>query len=100
MPAVRRTRLVELGWKLHRALYRWSGGRIGGRIGKLPVLLLTTTGRRSGAPRTVALAYLADGGRFVVIGSNAGEDRDPSWWVNLRANPRATVQVRATTQSI
>jgi len=79
--------------KLNVPLYRVSGGRLGGRIGRAPVLLLTTTGRRSGQPRTVPVVYLADGERFVVIGSNAGNDRVPAWALNLRANPDAEVEV-------
>lgn len=77
--AVRRTPLVELGWRIHRALYRASGGRIGARVGPLPVLLLTVRGRRSGEPRTVALNYLQDGRRLVVFASHAGEHRHPPW---------------------
>lgn len=79
--------------KLNVPLYRLSGGRIGGRIGRAPVLLLTTTGRRSGQPRTAPVVYLADGERFVVIGSNAGNDRVPAWALNLKASPRAEVEV-------
>jgi deazaflavin-dependent oxidoreductase (nitroreductase family) len=58
----------------------------------MPVLLLTTTGRRSGKPRTRALTYLPQGDGAVVIASFLGEPRHPDWWLNLRADPRATVQ--------
>jgi deazaflavin-dependent oxidoreductase (nitroreductase family) len=92
MPAVRRTRAMEMGWKLHRWLYRVSGGRIGGTVMGMPVLLLTTTGRKTGQPRTNALMYLPDGDNCVVIASNAGEPRHPGWWLNLQANPKATIQ--------
>ena len=99
MPAVRRTTLVEIIWKLHRYVYRASGGRVGGAIGGTPVLLLITTSRRSGQPRPVTLTYFEDGDRLVVIGSNAGEDRHPAWWLNLKEHPDATVQIGdATTQ--
>jgi deazaflavin-dependent oxidoreductase (nitroreductase family) len=93
MPAVRRTTLVEIIWKLHRYVYRASGGRVGGAIGGTPVLLLITTSRRSGQPRAVTLTYFEDGDRLVVIGSNAGEDRHPAWWLNLKEHPDATVQI-------
>src|SRR5262245_64916153 len=73
--------------KLNVPLYRASGGRIGGRIGRAPVLLLTTTGRRSGEPRTAPVVYLADGENVVVIGSNAGHSRTPAWSLNLKAHP-------------
>jgi deazaflavin-dependent oxidoreductase (nitroreductase family) len=79
--------------KLNVPLYRLSGGRIGGRVAKAPVLLLTTTGRKSGQPRTAPVVYLADGDRFVVINTNAGNERVPAWSLNLRANPEAEVEV-------
>jgi len=77
----------------HRGLYRWSGGRLGDRIGRKRFLLLTHVGRRSGARHTAPLLYVADGERFVVIASNAGDGRDPHWWRNLQANPETEVQV-------
>jgi deazaflavin-dependent oxidoreductase (nitroreductase family) len=92
MPALRRTKLMELVWKLHPWLYRVSGGRVGGSALGMPVLLLTTTGRKSGEPRTTALTYLTQGDACVVIASYAGEPRHPSWWLNLEAAPRAHVQ--------
>lgn len=92
MPAVRRTKAMELFWKLHRFLYRVSGGRIGGRVVGMPVLMLTTTGRKSGVPRTNVLTYLPKGRASVVFASNAGEPRHPAWWLNLAADPHATVQ--------
>ncbi len=80
--------------KLNIPLYRLSGGRIGGRIAEAPVLLLTTTGRKSGQKRTAPVVYLADGENLVVIGSNAGHSRTPAWSLNLKANPEAEVEVR------
>ena len=77
----------------HEFWYRLSGGLIGGRVGGLPVLLLTTTGRKSGKKRTMPLVYLPDGDNMVVIASNGGADQHPAWWLNLRANPKAEVQV-------
>ncbi|MDO8616781.1 MAG: nitroreductase family deazaflavin-dependent oxidoreductase [Dehalococcoidia bacterium] len=85
--------LIKGATFLHRLLYRVSGGGIGGRFGKAPMLLLTTTGRRSGKPRTVPLLYLADGERIVVVGSNGGDDRDPAWWLNLQHDPRGQMQI-------
>jgi len=79
--------------KLNVPVYRATGGRIGGKVGKAPVLLLTTTGRKSGQYRTAPVVYLADGERLVVIGSNAGHERAPAWSLNLKANPEAKVEV-------
>jgi len=78
---------------LHRLLYLASGGRIGARIWGLDIVLLTTTGRRSGRARTVPLCSLRDGASFVVIASYGGLDRSPAWWLNLQREPRATVRV-------
>jgi F420H(2)-dependent quinone reductase len=77
----------------HEFWYRLSGGLIGGRVGGLPILLLTTTGRKSGQKRTMPLVYLTDGDNMVVIASNGGADQHPAWWLNLRTTPQAEVQV-------
>ncbi len=75
-------------------LYQWTGGRLGGRFLRgAPVCLLTTRGRKSGALRTVALLYLADGDRVVFVGSKGGMSHHPAWVLNLRAEPRCEVQI-------
>ena len=74
---------------IHRLLYRASGGRIGGRLWDLSVVLLTTTGRQTGKKRTVPLCSFLDGDDVVVIASYGGLDRPPAWWLNLVANPSA-----------
>jgi F420H(2)-dependent quinone reductase len=79
--------------KLNVPLYRVSGGRIGGRVNRAPVLLLTTTGRKSGHERTAPVVYLQDGANVVVINTNAGNARVPAWSLNLKANPEAEVEV-------
>ena len=84
MPAVRRTPLMELFWRAHLAVFRASGGRIGSRVGPLPVLLLRVRGRKTGVRRDVLLNHLRDGSRYVVFASHAGEEREPPWWLNLR----------------
>lgn len=75
---------MEWFWGVHLAVFRASGGRIGGRVGPLPVLLLSVRGRKSGAQRDVLLNHLRDGSRYVVFASHAGEEREPPWWLNLR----------------
>jgi F420H(2)-dependent quinone reductase len=79
--------------KLNVPVYRLTRGRLMGKISKAPVLLLTTTGRRSGQRRTTPVCYLADGQRYVVIGSNAGNERAPAWSLNLLASPDAELDV-------
>jgi deazaflavin-dependent oxidoreductase (nitroreductase family) len=79
--------------KLNVPVYRFSGGRVGGRVGRAPVLLLTSIGRKSGQSRTAPMVYLADGEHLVVIDSNAGHTRTPAWSLNLKANPEAEVEV-------
>jgi F420H(2)-dependent quinone reductase len=80
--------------KLTVPLYRASRGRLLGWFGRAPVLLLTTTGRRSGQQRTAPVVYLADGERLVVIGSNVGNEHAPAWSLNLKSNPDCQVQIR------
>jgi deazaflavin-dependent oxidoreductase (nitroreductase family) len=84
---------LRLVGKLNAPVYRLSGGRIGGKLGKAPILLLTTTGRKSGQPRTAPVLYLADGDRYVVINTNAGNAKTPAWSLNLRANPDGEVEI-------
>ena len=86
-------RLLTALSRAHVALYRASRGRLGGRISRgAPVLLLTTTGRKSGKRRTTPLLYLEDGGRYVVIASVGGAPKHPAWYLNLLANPAATIE--------
>ena len=77
----------------HSALYRASRGKIAGRVGKLDVLLLTTTGRKTGKPRTVPLLYAAAGNGYAVIGSKGGAVEHPAWVFNLRANPKGRIDL-------
>ena len=80
--------------KFHTWLYRVSGGLILGSVGLgRKILLLNTTGRKSGETRTTPLVYMADGERFVVYGSNGGRETPPAWLLNLEAKPRAEVEV-------
>ena len=77
---------------VHMALYRASGGRLGGRLAGMPVLLLTTRGRTSGRARTTPLTYFERDGIIVLVASYGGDDRDPSWLRNLRADPLVEVR--------
>ncbi len=87
-------RALTLLSKLHVVLYRVSGGRLGGRFRKTaPVLLLTTTGRKSGKQRTTPLLYLEEAGQYVVVASVGGAPKHPAWYLNLLGNPAATIQI-------
>ena len=91
---VKHNPLIKLFWAIHLKLYLWSSGRIGNMLRGLPVLILTTKGKKTGQLRTKALMYLPYGDAFVVIASNLGKDNHPAWWLNLLANPIATVQIK------
>ena len=75
------------------AEYRANGGQVTGQFAGAPLLLLTTTGAKSGQPRTAPVAYTADGDRLLVIASKGGAPTHPDWYHNLVANPEVTVEV-------
>ena len=75
--------------------YRRTGGKISSRLAGSPVCLLTTTGRKSGKPRTLPLLYLRDDDKVVLVASRGGTDKVPLWYRNLAANPDIQVQVGA-----
>ncbi len=78
---------------VHEFWYRATNGLVGGNLFGARVLLLTTTGRKSGKRYTTPLTYVEDGDNLVIIASNDGADSDPNWWRNLQASPDALVQV-------
>lgn len=86
--------------KLNVPIYRASRGKLAGKVGGSPVLLLNTVGRRSGQRRTAPVLYMQDGEGFVVIGSNAGNERAPAWALNLKANPDAEIELRGRRQPV
>ena len=83
----------RVGPRLDRFLIRRSGGRVASRLYGLPVLLLTTTGAKSGQPRTTPLLYVRDGDDFVVTGTNFGQPAHPAWTRNLLASPAAAAEI-------
>ncbi len=77
----------------HRALLKVSGGRLGWTAGSMPVVQLTTTGRKSGEPRTVMLTSPhQDGDTMVLVASRGGDDHHPAWFLNLRDHPQVEVE--------
>jgi F420H(2)-dependent quinone reductase len=86
--------------KLNVPVYRLTRGRLMNKVGKAPVLLLTSLGRRSGQPRTAPVVFVHDGANIVVIGSNAGNRNEPAWSYNLKANPDAEVEIRGQRSAV
>ncbi|KRE29637.1 hypothetical protein ASG80_19325 [Agromyces sp. Soil535] len=87
---------VRVAWRVHRGLYRVTGGRVGLRRPKpkdYGTIHLTTTGRRSGRERGVILGYFEDGPNLVTMAMNGWADPEPAWWLNLQAHPDAKVVV-------
>jgi deazaflavin-dependent oxidoreductase (nitroreductase family) len=80
---------------LHRSVLKISGSRVGWDAARMPVLQLTTVGRRSGQPRTVMLTSpYQEGSTFVVVASRGGDDEHPAWFLNLRDNPDVEVTMK------
>jgi F420H(2)-dependent quinone reductase len=84
---------LKLGTIVHSGVYRATGGRLLGRMGQSPILLLNTVGRNSGKKRATPLLYVVDGEDFVIIASKGGAPTHPAWYLNLVANPDTTVEV-------
>ncbi|SEF56904.1 deazaflavin-dependent oxidoreductase, nitroreductase family [Thermomonospora echinospora] len=94
-------KILKVASRLNVAVYRATGGRIGGtwRVGSafprgVPVCLITTTGRKSGLPRTLPLLFMPDGDRVILVASQGGLPRHPLWYLNLTADPEVRVQVK------
>jgi deazaflavin-dependent oxidoreductase (nitroreductase family) len=87
-------RFLKIATAGNSKIYRLTGGRIGGKVRGVPVLLLTTTGRKSGKKRTMPLTYIMDGDDYVVAASFVGFGRKPGWFHNLMSHPAATIQVK------
>lgn len=75
-------------------LLRLSHGRIGSKLGKQTVLLLHTTGRKSGQERSLPIAYFDHEGKYLIVASNWGKDKHADWYLNLKRNSNATLEVR------
>ncbi|KZS63334.1 nitroreductase family deazaflavin-dependent oxidoreductase [Mycobacterium ostraviense] len=80
---------------LNTWMYRRNGGEgLGGTFQKIPVALLTTTGRKTGQPRVSPLYFMRDGQRVIVAASKGGAAKNPMWYLNLKANPKVQVQIK------
>lgn len=90
-----RTNPAFVRWfsRFHVWLYRRTGGRVLGQVMKAPILLLTTTGRKTGTQRTTPLIFLRDGADLAVVASNGGSEQTPAWWLNLQECTQGEVQI-------
>jgi F420H(2)-dependent quinone reductase len=89
--------VIRAAWRVHRALYGYSGGRLGlalPRPGKYGMMRLTTLGRRSGKERSAILGYYEDGPNLVTLAMNGWGEGEPAWWLNLLAHPEARVELK------
>lgn len=78
--------------RIHIFLYRTSGGKLWNKMTGMPVLLLTTTGRKSGRQRTTPLVYVRDGEDYLIAASKGGANSHPAWYLNLKATPEVRVE--------
>jgi deazaflavin-dependent oxidoreductase (nitroreductase family) len=92
--------LMRFFLKGHVFLYRLTGGKIGGKMGSNPILLLDSIGRKSGQKRTTPLVFFRDGDSYVIIASNGGAPAHPAWYHNLKSKAKTTVQVMDKVMSV
>ena len=94
---------IRIAWAVHRAAFRWTGGRRGiwrAAPGKWGTFRLHTIGRKSGKERIAILGYQPDGPNIVTVAMNGWMEGDPAWWVNLQAHPDATIELKGQTLKV
>jgi F420H(2)-dependent quinone reductase len=99
-PGTLKAKLVNLIPRANVAVYRWSKGRLGGKIQDLPVLILHTVGRKTGKPRQSPVLYVQDGENYAIVASRGGSDAPPAWWLNLQTKPEATIEIKGTRRPV
>jgi deazaflavin-dependent oxidoreductase (nitroreductase family) len=82
---------------IHVFLYRTSGGKIWGSMNGSPILMLTTTGRKTGKSRTTPVMYVHKDNEYLITASAAGADKNPAWYSNLQGKPEATIELNGKT---
>ena len=92
--------LIKLFMDINAFLIRISHGRIGSRLGTQTILLLETIGRKTGQPRVIPIAYFFHEGKYLIVASNWGKNKDADWYLNLLKNPRAKLTVNGKTISV
>jgi len=94
---------IRLAWKIHRAIYRVTGGRRGlwkPKPGKWGTFRLTTIGRKSGSERVAILGYIEEGQNLVTMAMNGWLEPEPAWWLNLQAHPEARVELKGESRRV
>lgn len=86
--------LIKWFMRINAFFLRATNGRIGSKLGRQTILLLETTGRKSGLPRVIPIAYFFHDGQYLIVESNWGKDKHADWYLNLGKDPRATLQVK------
>jgi len=89
--------LIKWFMRINAFLIRITNGQIGSRLGTQTILLLETIGRKSGQPRVIPIAYFFHEGKYLIVESNWGKDKHADWYLNLKKNPRAVLQVNGRT---
>jgi deazaflavin-dependent oxidoreductase (nitroreductase family) len=92
-PSKRLKKVLNIANSIHVALYRMSGGKFANQIANLPVLLITTFGRKSGKPHTNPVVYIEDGQDYLVSASAGGMDWHPGWYLNLKKSPEVKIEI-------
>lgn len=88
---------IKLFMRINACLLRLTNGRIGGKLGTQTILLLETTGRKTGQPRVIPIAFFFHEGIYLIVASNWGKDKDADWYLNLLKTPRAKLTVDGKT---
>ncbi len=92
--------LIKWFMRINAFFLRLTNGRIGSKLGTQTILLLETTGRKSGLPRVIPIAYFFHEGQYLIVESNWGKDKHADWYLNLQKNPRAILQVKGQRISV
>lgn len=92
-PAKGLRRVLNIANGIHVALYRMSGGKFANQIANMPVLLITTFGRKSGKPHTNPVVYIEDGQDYLVSASTGGMDWHPGWYLNLKNSSEVKIEI-------
>lgn len=96
----RKDRFIKWFMAFNTWLLRVSRGRLGNRLGRQRILLLQTTGRKSGRAHVIPIAYFERDGRYVIVASNWGREQQANWYLNLKHDPRAVLEIRGQKQAV